>query len=208
LPPAVTAATGFDALAQLLEALASRKANPLTDAVCREGLRYAAGALQMVYHHGGHIGARRDMALASLFSGIALANAGLGAVHGIAGPLGGMCEAPHGAVCAQLLPLVVRANVRALQAQAPDAPQLARYAEIARILTGLPTASIEDGIVWLEDAVQELQIPPLVRWGLKPASVESLAKQAQRSSSMQGNAIPLDTETLMDILIRAMGHEA
>ena len=208
LPPAVTAATGFDALAQLLEAFVSRKANPLTDAFCREGLRLGAGALQRAYHSGDDRTARRDMALASLYGGLALANAGLGAVHGIAGPLGGMCNAPHGAVCARLLPLVVQANVNALQTSQPDAPHLGRYREVARILTGVPTANAADGIVWLRRMVQALQIPSLDQWGLKYKDVEPLAHQAQRASSMRGNPIPLKADTLVNIITNAMEPEA
>jgi alcohol dehydrogenase class IV len=115
LPPAVTASTGMDALAQLIEPFVSIKSNPLTDSFCREGMRRAAGSLQRAYEHGGDATAREEMSLASLLGGLALANAGLGAVHGFAGPIGGMFPAPHGAVCARLLPPVMAINVRALR---------------------------------------------------------------------------------------------
>ena len=96
MPPSITASTGLDALTQLMEAYVSNKANPLTDGICREGLKRAGCSLLQAYEDGSNSSAREDMALASLFSGLALANAKLGAVHGFAGPLGGMIAAPHG----------------------------------------------------------------------------------------------------------------
>jgi alcohol dehydrogenase class IV len=129
LPPAVTAGTGLDALTQLIEPFVSHRANPVTDAVCREGIARAARSLRRAYENGADAQAREDMALASLFGGLALANAGLGAVHGFAAPICGMFPAPHGATCAALLPHVIAANVHALRARQADGPALARYAE-------------------------------------------------------------------------------
>ena len=99
LPPAVTAATGMDALTQLLEAYVCTRANPMTDALCRAGLPRVAKALPAVWKNPRDTAAREDLSLAALWSGVALANAGLGAVHGFAGPIGGVLSAPHGAVC-------------------------------------------------------------------------------------------------------------
>jgi len=138
LPPALTASTGLDALTQLIEAFVSNRANPLTDGVCREGLQRAGRSLRRAFENGGDTDAREDMAVASLCSGIALANARLGAVHGFAGPLGGMTNAPHGVICGRLLPYVMHANVRALRDRAIDSPALSRFDEVARILTGKP----------------------------------------------------------------------
>ena len=118
MPPELTASTGLDALTQLIEAFVSNKANPLTDGVCREGLQRAGRSLRRAFEDGSDAEAREDMSLASLFSGMALANAKLGAVHGFAGPLGGMTDAPHGVICGKLLPYVMQANVRALQDRA------------------------------------------------------------------------------------------
>src|SRR5690606_10750015 len=109
VPPAVTASTGLDAITQCLEPFVSCLASPLTDPLCREGLRLGAGAIRRAFVRGDDRDARRDIALCSLFGGIALANAKLGAVHGLAGPIGGSFESPHGAVCARLLPFVVEA---------------------------------------------------------------------------------------------------
>ena len=131
MPPSITAGTGLDALTQLMEVYVSNKANPLTDGICREGLKRAGRSLRQAYEDGSNSTAREDMAIASLFSGLALANAKLGAVHGLSSPLGGMISAPHGMICARLLSYVTEANVQALQNRAPSSPALARYGEIA-----------------------------------------------------------------------------
>ena len=114
MPPHVTASTGLDALTQCLEPYVSSQSNPLADAIAVEGLKRAARSLRRAYEDGADVDARTDMSLASLFGGLALANAKLGAVHGFAGVLGGMYPAPHGIVCARLLPFVVETNVMAL----------------------------------------------------------------------------------------------
>ena len=115
VPPAVTASTGMDALTQVLEPFVSHLATPLTDGMCSEGLRRAGRSLRRVYEQPDDAAARSDMALVSLLGGLALANAKLGAVHGFAGVLGGMYDAPHGGVCAALLPPVMAANITALR---------------------------------------------------------------------------------------------
>ncbi len=204
LPPDLTAATGFDALTQLIEAFVSNKANPLTDGLCREGLARCARALKTVYHQGNNLAARTDMAIASLFSGLALANAGLGAVHGIAGPLGGMLAAPHGAVCARLLPAVTAANIAALEKTSSESTGLERYRETARLLTGDRQAGPRDSIVWLNAAVRELHIPALIRWGLKFTEKTELVENALRASSMRGNPVLLERGTLEAIISQAM----
>ena len=135
-PAAVTASSGLDALTQCLEPYVSSRSNPAADAVATEGLRRGARALRRAYEHGDDREAREEMALCSLFGGIALANAKLGAVHGLAGVVGGMVDAPHGAVCAALLAPVVEANVGALRRREPASPALRRYADVARLLTG------------------------------------------------------------------------
>ena len=140
LPPEVTASTGLDALTQVMEPYVSKRASPMTDALCREGMRRAARSLRRAYQQGDDSAAREDMALTSLFGGLALANAQLGAVHGFAGPIGGMFDGAHGAICARLLPHVMEINVRALQQRLAGSPALRRYDEIARILTGNDSA--------------------------------------------------------------------
>ncbi len=148
MPPAVTASTGLDALTQVIEPFTSIRANPLTDALCREGISRVARSLRRVYADGQDAAAREDMALASLFGGLALANAGLGAAHGFASVVGGMFPAAHGAVCAALLPHVMAVNLAALNARQPGSPAAARYTEVARLLTGEPAAAAAAGIRW------------------------------------------------------------
>ncbi len=178
LPPALSATTGLDALAQLLEAFVSPNANPLTDGICREGLRRAARSLPAVVADGGNRKAREDMCVASLFSGLALANSKLGAVHGIAGPFGGMFKAPHGAVCGRLLAPVTAVNIAALREREPDSLAIARYTEAAGVLTGNPCATAEDGIAWLTALGTAFAIPPLSAYGCSAAQAEGLAAQA------------------------------
>jgi alcohol dehydrogenase class IV len=204
LPPAVTASTGLDALTQLIEPLVSARANPLTDGICWEGLRRAVASLQRAYRDGSDPDARRDMAFASLCGGLALANAGLGAVHGFAGPFGGMYDAPHGAICAALLPHVFAANVLALQQRAPAHPMLGRFAAVAAVLTGDPQATPQAGAAWLQALCVALDIPPLRSYGFRLEDAPALIVKAQAASSMKANPLALTDEELTDILERAM----
>lgn len=203
LPPQVTASTGLDALTQLIEPYVSNRANPLTDAICREGMARAAHSLLRAYDQGDDREARQDMALASLFGGLALANARLGAVHGFAGPLGGLLDAPHGAICAALLPHVMEANLQALQARDPGNPVISRYIEVARLLTGSPQASAQDGVAWVKDLVAALQVSRLALWGLKKEDFAEVVDKSARASSMQGNPIKLNADELAAILEQA-----
>lgn len=204
LPPAVTASTGMDALAQLIEPFVSKRANPFVDALCREGMARVARSLRRAYEHGDDIVARQDMALASLLSGLALANAGLGAVHGLAAPIGGMFPAPHGAICACLLPHVMAVNVRALCEREPDNPALLRYNEIARSVTGNPAAQAADGMAWVHELGAALHIPSLAVFGLTPADFPALIEKAAVASSMQANPISLTSDEMDEILRRAL----
>ncbi len=204
VPPHVTASTGLDALTQLIEPYVCNAPNPLTDALCREGISRAARSLRRAYEDGADAAAREDMALASLFGGFALANARLGAVHGLAAPLGGMFPAPHGAVCARLLPLVMRANLRALEMRSPESPPLRRYGEVARLLTGDQSATASDGAAWVERLCRDLEIPPLSAYGLTGAKIRDVVAQGARASSMKGNPIPLTSEEIADILRQSL----
>ena len=204
LPADVTASTGLDALTQLIEPFVSASANPLTDAICREGIRLAAGSLRRACRAGTDAAAREDLALASLFGGLALANARLGAVHGFAAPLGGLFSAPHGAICARLLPVVMGVNIRALRARAPGSPALERYGEIARIVTGRPDAGPADGVAWAESLVADLKVPPLRSYGLAATDIPALVAEAQRASSTKGNPIALSMEELTEIARQAL----
>lgn len=203
LPPAVTANTGPGALTQLIEPYVSARANPLTDALCVQGIALAAGALGRVYRDGMDREARQDMALASLFGGLALANAGLGVIHGFAAPLGGSWNAPHGALCAALLPHGMAANVAALRARAPLHPSLERYAAIARMLIGRKESTAEDGVEWVRALCADLNIPALSAWGIAQADLPAVVEKAARASSMQANPIPLTGEELLALVSAA-----
>jgi alcohol dehydrogenase class IV len=204
MPPPITASTGLDAFTQLLEAFVSNKANPLTDGICREGLRRSAGSLVRAFEDGRDTEAREAMSLASLFGGLALANAKLGAVHGIAGPLGGMFKAAHGAICGRLLPFVMEMNIAALQMREPESPSLARYREVAQIVTGKTEAEPSDGINWVQNICSRLKLPPLAGYEITEADFPLVVEKAQAASSMKGNPIQLIEEELVKILRQAL----
>lgn len=208
-PPEVTAASGLDALCQLIESYTSNRAQPLTDALALQGVSLAATALPRVWDDGADLDARESMALAALFSGITLANAGLGAVHGFAAPLGANFPIPHGTVCAALLPHVVEANIAALAAESGQHPYLERYAELGRRLTAHAALGREEALDacrrFLFDLVHRLRIPPLREFGFQPAHVPDLVALARKASSMRYNPVVLPDETLTQILTAAAG---
>ena len=209
-PPSVTAASGLDALTQCLEPFMSIQATPLTDGLAREGLRRAGTGLRAAYADGSDLAARADMALCGLLGGIALANAKLGAVHGLAGVIGGTADVPHGMACAALLAPVVEANVQALRPGGagrpglPAASVLDRYTEAARLLTGDPAASIEDGLTWIRETLTLLQVPGLAAFGLGPQQADDITAKALTSSSMKGNPVALSHADLKAILLQAL----
>jgi len=202
-PPPVTAASGLDALTQCLEPFVSVRANALTDCLAAAGLHRAGTGLRRAYADGTDIEARTDMALCSLLGGMALANAKLGAVHGLASAIGGTADIPHGAACAALLAPVIEANVRALRSAQPGGPALSRYAEAARLLTGDPGAAIEDGIAWIRQTVSQLRIPGLREFGLLPRDFGNITASAMKASSTQGNPVVLAENDLRAILAEA-----
>lgn len=204
MPPAVTASTGLDALTQVLEPYVSHLATPLTDPICRAGLMRAAHGLRRAYENGDDAEARENMALTSLFGGLALANAKLGAVHGFAGVLGGMFEAPHGVICGRLLPIVIDTNLKALRARDPENRALARYDEIAVFLTGDPVSKAEAGARWVEALCDDLHVPGLAAYGVTSDDFATIIDKARRSSSMRGNPIALTFEELREILTRSL----
>jgi len=203
LPPAITATTGLDALTQLIEPFLSPRANAMTDALCRDGIGRIARSLERAFRDGHDGAARADMSLASLFGGIALANAGLGAVHGLAAPIGGMFSASHGAVCAALLPHVMAANVRALRGDAGSRGVLERADEVARLLTGHSGADADDGVAWIRAIAERLRVPRLGDLGAGAADWPVIAEQALRSSSMAGNPVAFTAADLVAILAAA-----
>jgi alcohol dehydrogenase class IV len=202
LPPSITASTGLDALTQLIEPYVSVKANPMTDALCVDGIRCAAQSLPKAWANGADREARTGMSWASLLGGMALANAGLGAVHGFAAPVGGMWPAPHGAVCAAVLPHAMDVNVRAVRSRAPE--KLARFEEVARLVTGRSHATAEDGVAWIADLVRRLEVPPLRTYGVTMNDVDIVVEKASKASSMKGNAVELTRDELVEVISRAL----
>jgi alcohol dehydrogenase class IV len=204
LPPDLTASTGLDALTQLIEPYICLRANPMTDALCVEAIPRVARSLRRAFNKGNDAAARADMSTASLFGGLALANAGLGAVHGLAGPIGGMFPAPHGAICAALLPHVMETNLAALRQRAPASDALRRYEHVARLLTGINAATADDGVIWVRRLVKDLQIPGLGKYGIKPSDSAALCEKAARASSMKPNPIVLTSDELGGLLTSAI----
>lgn len=204
LPPALTASTGLDALTQLIEPYVCLRANPMTDGFCTDGIHRVARSLREAVFNGQNKSAREDMALASLFGGLALANAGLGAVHGFAGPIGGMFPAPHGAVCAALLPHVMAANIRALREREPESLALRRYDRVAQLLTGNPHAAADTGMEWVQKLCADLPIPKLGAYGIREEHVADVVAKAANSSSMKANPIALTPDELAQALRAAL----
>ena len=203
MPPSLTASTGLDALTQVLEPFVSVKSNPLTDAICIEGLKRAARSLHRAFRDGSDTRAREDMAIVSLFGGLTLANSKLGAVHGIAGPMGGMFPVPHGVICARLLPFVVEVNVRTLQRHNSQ-QYLLRYDQVAQVLTGKSNAKAEEGIAMIHDLCDALDIPGLSDFGITEDHFPDLIDKSKKASSMKGNPVNLTDEELIEILQKAV----
>jgi alcohol dehydrogenase class IV len=204
-PPTITAATGLDALTQLIEPFLSCKANPMTDAFCRQGIPLAAQSIRTVVEKPEDKQARTDMALASLLGGLALANAGLGAVHGIAGPFGGMFPgAPHGAICAALLPGSLEVNHRVIKDRHPDHACLQRFDELARMINGEAHASFESMLNWVVETIVKLNIPGLGTYGFSNEHLPDLIQKSKNASSIKGNPIELTHNEIQTILQKAV----
>ena len=171
-PPSVTAACGLDALTQLLEAYVSTKASPMTDALSLSGIEhFAVGFMPAVIEGQTHLEARSQMAYAALMSGICLANAGLGAVHGFAGPMGGYFDIPHGVVCGTLLGETTRVSIE-LMLREPQKYHIAlqKYARAGALLSGKTTGALEEDIenllAMLDFWIKETNIARLAQFGI------------------------------------------
>lgn len=206
-PKAVTAACGMDALTQLTEPYVSLKSNPFVDAICLQGIKLVTKSLVRAWTDGNDVEARQDMSLASLLGGIALANAGLGAVHGLAAPLGAFFPVPHGVACATILPAAFQSNVNALTQRGDKMTVLKKYAEISRHLTGNhereDEASIKMGIAWLTDLKKKLNIPSLKDMGITTEDIPFIVNES-RGSSMKTNPMTLTDDEIRNILVASM----
>lgn len=203
LPKTVTAFSGMDALTQLVEPFLSRFANPMTDMVSREGIRCVAKSLRKAFMIPDDLEAREQMAFASLLSGIALTNAGLGVVHGFSGVLGGMSGAHHGALCASMLAAGLEVNYRALLARDPSNPVIQRFKELASLLTQNDRTDAESTFQWVRETQALLNIPNLRELGVREADHDRAIEIAKNASSMKGNPIALTDEELLEILEKA-----
>jgi alcohol dehydrogenase class IV len=206
VPPDVTASSGMDALCQLIEAYTSTNASYFTDGLIFKVLSDAATALPRAYRDGRDLKARAHMALAALYSGIALTNAGLGAVHGFAAPLGANFPAPHGTICATLLPHILRQNISAARAMGHSV--LDRYGTIGLLLSHGPSVPWDDAIdrcvTITEQLVRELRIPPLSTFGLTESQIPEMVALARKASSMRYNPVTLSDGCLATALRNAM----
>ena len=194
-PPALIAANGMDALTQLLESYVSSKSNPFTDALALSGLRAVRDGLLAWYQGGASAAeARANMAYASLLSGICLAQAGLGSVHGLASPLGALFPIPHGVVCGTLVAAATRVNIAAMQSREPDNAALGKYAEVGRLLSGSHGKSAAENRDHLVDVLQDwtrrLALPSLSALGVAATDVHRIVA-GSRGSSMKTNPIVL-----------------
>ena len=204
----ITARAGADALCQLIESYTSNRAQPITDGLAAQGMALAARSLLKAYRDGSDLDAREEMALAALLGGITLTNAGLGAVHGFAAPLGANFPVPHGTVCGTLLPHVMRANIAALRRESPEPAALSRYAAVGRALTGRrglgdPDA-IDAGLTFVEKLIGDLELRPLGEFGLAHDRVGEMVELAARSSSIRYNPVKLSDDILAEVLTAAM----
>ncbi|NTW52606.1 MAG: iron-containing alcohol dehydrogenase [Chlorobiaceae bacterium] len=200
-PAGLTAASGMDACTQLLEAYLSPFANPYTDALACSGLeRFSRSFMKACGEGAAEVAVRADMAYAALMSGIALANAGLGIVHGFASSVGGLVGIPHGTLCATLLAESTRENIEQLRGHGADHPALIKFAKAGEILTGLPGGNIREGcdrlVGRLEEWQAKLEFPRLGAYGLREQDFDDIIT-ATRSKS---NAVGLDSSSMRRIL--------
>ncbi|MFX1505051.1 MAG: iron-containing alcohol dehydrogenase [Promethearchaeota archaeon] len=201
--PSVTATCGMDALTQLIEAYTSNKSQPLTDSWALLGIKRASNSLPRCYTDGQSLEARTDMALASLLSGFCLANAGLGAVHGFASPMGGF-KIPHGVICAALLKPTIEANINELKKVDPKSKILRKYAKLGKIVSEKSYPTIDEAhkalVDYLEKMTRELKIPALSKFGVNISDIDIIVEKAMKSSSMRYNPIKLEKNVLAEIL--------
>jgi alcohol dehydrogenase class IV len=203
VPPEITAASGMDALCQLIESYTSTGASPMTDPLALRGIELAAANLLTAFRNPDNPDARQAMALAALLSGITLTNAGLGAVHGFAAPIGANFPIPHGVICAALLPHIIRANIRALKSKPEFAHALARYATIGKIVNP-ENEPLNACIDFTQSLTRQMNIPALSVFGLSEKQVPEMVSLATKTSSMRFNPVKLSEDQLAAALRSAI----
>ncbi|WP_295626674.1 iron-containing alcohol dehydrogenase [uncultured Nitrosomonas sp.] len=207
-PPNVIAANGMDALTQLLESYVSTKSNAFTDALAISGLQAARDGLIPLYRQERELQEHREkMAYAALLSGITLAQVGLGAVHGLASPLGAFYPIPHGVVCGTLVASATRINIQSMQAREPGNKTLAKYLHVAEILCQKrfidPQAAYNALIDLLVQWTDELALARLSHYGLQENELDKVIANC-RGSSMKTNPIVLKDEEIREILLERL----
>ena len=207
LSPPLTAACGMDALTQVIEPYLSKNASPVSDGLARVGIAAAGRGLARAFDHPEDGEARAEMALASVLGGICLANAGLGAVHGFAAPLGADFAIAHGVACATMLVPAIAGNLAATRGSPVEGRFWGRFAEVAELLTGNsfadPDVAVAAGLTWLRELTDQLAIPRLGELGVSSADLAGIVA-GSRGSSMAYNAVDLSDEQLSAMLEAAL----
>jgi alcohol dehydrogenase class IV len=200
-PPPITLACGMDCFVQLTEAYLSTGANPYSDALAIEGLKAVKSSLVKCVMEGSNAEARTDMAFAALTSGICLANAGLGVIHGFASSLGGMFEIPHGMICGSLMAISNEINVRELRKSSLGQGALKKYAELGRLFLdhmGQTDDYYIDGFIsTLHQLTLEFKLPGLKQYGVNDSDLEKICNE----TFMKNNPVNLSFDNLMEIMI-------
>ncbi|MFP4620986.1 MAG: iron-containing alcohol dehydrogenase [Bacteroidales bacterium] len=206
-PTAITAASGMDAFTQLLEAYVSTKASVLTDAWAWEGLKAVHRALEKAVHSGDDLTARTDMSFAALISGFALANAGLGLVHGFASSIGGLIDMPHGQVCGTLMAAVHESNIKALKTNDPESPALNKYVKVGVLFAGETLQEQSDDyyldqfIRRLNDMTESFGLERFSGYGLTESQAVEIAEE---KTGNKNNPVNFSAEARKDILLRRL----
>lgn len=203
-PPDITAASGMDCFTQLTEAFLSVKAISYTDALAVEGLKAVRDSLLPAYRNGDDINARAGMSFAALTSGICLANAGLGVIHGFASSVGGYYDIPHGLICGTLMGQANDVTVRALRQGRGDQAALRKYAFLGRLFCGDENVSdevhTERFISYLHHLTSELGLPGLKRMGVKEEDIRDICLQTE----CKNNPVRLEQDELIELLTRRL----
>jgi alcohol dehydrogenase class IV len=199
-PPSATAASGMDAFTQLLESYLSTAANPITDALAYKGLEQISNSLKICYRDATNLPARSAMALAAYLSGITLANAGLGLVHGFAGVIGGYYSIPHGVICSSLMTAVNKVTVRKLRLEKSNDEALAKYAAIGKMFAGTREKTDDFYIDFLlntiESLAEEMKIPHLAQAGIQPEDFQKIVQATENKN----NPVALRHDEMLEVL--------